>query len=270
MSGFTGFNGRTTATSGAAVTVAAMVTVVAAATVLASCSSPLTDASSSSVPGERPRTRATTDPARPVATIAPRPTHPLPPQQLELSWRELYGASVPVADGPAGPRRLSERGADGFARWERSAAGAALAGSYYAVVVDARMPPRLWNHALDQARPLPAAARLASRLARARPAKDVGRRNGEPMDSGPPPQVWHPPVSPVATSAVRLGRRSAALTVWSRTEDGATWRSRRVRLQWTDGDWRLRLPIGNWRVSTPPPGLRPLTAGVEVRRESQR
>jgi hypothetical protein len=197
-------------------------------------------------------------------TTAPRPTQTLPPARLALSWRDLYGASVPVAAQKVGPR---ERGPGGFAGWDRSAAGAALAASYFAVVVDPRMPPTLWRGGLGQAQPAQAGAgaRWMRRFATTRSGQPAGRGSGGELDSGPPPQVWHPPMSVIAVSEVDVDaeRQHAQMGVWARTDDGSVWRVRRVRVRWQAGDWRLWLPIGEWRASRPPQDLRPLTAGVD-------
>jgi hypothetical protein len=242
---------------GRSITATTAITAVAAFVVSGCSSSPLTNASST----EGEPSRSAEAPGL-SATTAPRPTETLPPAELALSWSGLYGASVPVADR-VGPRRQSRAG---FAGWQRSPSGSALAASYFAVVVDSRMPPQLWRSALEDARPTAAAARLRRRFAAALPRAQANGQepsNGHALDSGPPGHVWRPPVSVVATSAVDFDRESARMTVWSRTDDGQTWRSRLVRVAWRDGDWRLRLPVGEWRVSRPPQGLRPLTAGVQ-------
>lgn len=235
----------------------------AAALVVAGCAGPPTD-------GPRVERRGPPVPwqsAPTPPTTAPRPTQTLPPAQLALSWRDLYGVSVPVAARKVGPRR---RGPVGFAGWGRSAAGAALAASYFAVVVDPRMPQRLWRGTLEQAQPTQAAGRWLRRFAATRSGQPTDGGSGEPMDSGPPPQGWQPPMSVIAVSNVDADRQHAHMRVWARTDDGSVWRMRRVRVRWHTDDWRLGLPMGEWRVARPPQDLRPLTAGVQKQGEGGR
>jgi hypothetical protein len=244
---------------------AATAATAVAALVVAGCAGPSSDAAGGA--RERPPVPRQSVPTTP--TTAPRPTQSLPPARLALSWRDLYGASVPVAARKVGPR---ERGSGGFAGWDRSPAGAALAASYFAVVVDPRMPQRLWRDGLEQAQPAPATGRWMRRFAATRSGQPAGPGSGVAMDSGPPPQVWHPPMSVIAISNVNVDaeRQHAHMSVWARTDDGSVWRNRRVRVRWQAGDWRLRLPIGQWRTSAPPQDLRPLTAGLPEHRTGMR
>jgi hypothetical protein len=143
--------------------------------------------------------------------------------------------------------------------WERSVEGAVLAASYFAVAADRRMPPRVWRPVLANARP----PRSAIRLERAWSARVTAGAAGRTvdMDVGAV-QVWRPAVSVVGVSGVSGDRDRVVAGVWARTDDGRTWRVRRVRVSWTSGDWRLGLPLRPWRVQPPDERLRPLAAGV--------
>jgi hypothetical protein len=232
-----------------------VLTTVLVALLAAGCADPLSGASSPV--GEDARSARASRP--PSASTAPRPTETLPPVRLDLSWKELYGASVPLAGHGVGPRTRTSGGQ--LADWAHSANGAALAASYYAVAVDPRMPPRVWRHVLAGARPDGLAVGLARRFAADRAVGSVAP-SATPLDEAASGQVWYPPVSVIAASGVEVTGESVALTVWSRTDDGRVWRSRRIRVRWDDGDWRLRLPLAHWQRARPPDELRPLAAGV--------
>lgn len=224
------------------------------------------DATSPPTTAASPAPGAGTAPSSgPVVTAPATPTtSPRPVSASALTWRTYLGASVP--GGVPGPTQV---GPNRVAGWRAGTSGAVFAAAHLAVALDPRQRRALWTAALAGAVPEAEAKRALARLGQdadawdARLTADEAARSGSPSDTdvaGQPVSIWRPPVRVVGFGDVRTQAARVEVTVWSRTAGTALWRSRRVAVVRTSGDWRLRLPLPPWwRTGVPDASVRPIS-----------